>query len=645
MDGAGAFFGVLGRSREDGSRTLSGQLVGDKKWELGGKMATDSKSWLARYGSSPLTRRRLLKGSAAGAGAVALIACGGGSDGTGLKLDDAGSAREPGSVWFARNDWRLADESKQAVPGGIYRSSLSSDLPSHLDPIPQVDSGSPTARHTYEFLMALNRGPGIEPGTEAYANPVGGLAESWEVSPDATTYTFRMRQGVKFQNIAPVNGRIMDIDDWKSTHDRHMASSAYRTVLGETLDKVEYPDSRTMVWRFKFPYQPIVYQIFDQSFYSELMPKELNANPSLAEKTAIGTGYKILDKNEPSVRIEYRKNPDYWGGDPYIERWHQPIIPEYANRYAQFVSGNIIDFTPNARDILLLHKDAPEAVVVGNDIPRNGVGIHKWGRVNPQTSNYKDARVRIAFRRSIDYQAIMRFVSNQEQLEANGIPVELSIMTHMLQDPSYWLNPEKGELGALSQNYIFNIAEAKKLTAAAGYNSPVEIDYFIESGDNDLDREQLTHKYLRESGVFNINFHLIPDAEYRTKYNVNLDYTGVSTASEASGRNLDYYLFRFYHKTRGGDGQGFLAFTDPKMDSLVEQQRREVDFDKRVNLIKDIQMYLAETFYQNPARSLFTTYSFRWPWVHNQQYMGEWPGLGGHLQWLDESMPRRNERV
>jgi ABC-type transport system substrate-binding protein len=604
-------------------------------------MAADSKSWLPSYGSSLLTRRRFLKGAAAGAGAVALIACGGGSDSGSLKLDDAGTARQPGTVWFKKDDWRLADEIKQAVRGGIYRSVRTADLPSHLDPTPQVNTGVPTAYHTYELLMARNRGPGIQPGTEAYTYPVGALAESWEISADGTVVTFRMRQGVKWQNIPPVNGRVMTIDDWKTSHERHMAVNPYRAQLVESLEKVEYPDARTMVWKFKFPYVPIVEQIFDRELHSEILPRELNANPAIAETTAIGTGYKILDKHEPSVTVEYRKNPDYWGGDPFIDRWHEPIIPEYANRYAQFVSGNIIDFTPTARDVLNLHKDASQSVVLAEDIPIESVGIHKWGKINAQSATYKDERVRIAFRRSIDYQAIARLVSNQSQLESAGIPIEIKIMTLMLQDPAYWLDPEKGELGEFSQNYLYDVAEAKKLASAAGFSGPIPLEYFQSSGTVGDESEDHIKKFLDENRVFDAKWTIVPAAEYRTRINVDGQFTGVQTASSGSGRNVDYLMFRHYHSAR----EGGVAFPDPKVDAFAEAQRKEVDFEKRNELLREVQRYLSRWFYQNPGRSVFTTFSFRWPWVHNTNYYDGSPFLGGQLRWLDEAMPKRNERV
>jgi hypothetical protein len=84
------------------------------------------------------------------------------------------------------------------------------------------------------------------------------------------------------------------------------------------------------------------------------------------------------------------------------------------------------------------------------------------------------------------------------------------------------------------------------------------------------------------------------------------------------------------------------------MDQLAEAQRHELDFDRRVSLIQDFQLYQAQKFYIVPGRSLYTTFSFRWPWLHNSNYadnLGSSPDLGGHLQWLDPDMPNRDRVI
>jgi ABC-type transport system substrate-binding protein len=594
-----------------------------------------------------VSRRRFLKGAAAGAGAAALIACGGGGDG-GSGLEDVGDPRAPGSVWFKANDWKLPDETKEAVKGGVYRGAVSADQAGHFDAITLMSSQVPIALHLQELLMARTRGPGIEPGSTQYLNPSGALAESWEIAPDGLSITYNMRQGVKWHPTAPVNGRVMDMDDWRTSQERHLASGVYRQAINDILDKVEFPDARRMVWRLKAPFAPIFDRIYHNKFAFPIQPKELNANPTLAEATPMGTGFKILDKYQPAIGYEFRKNPDYWGGEAFIDRWVVPIIPEYSNRYAQFANQRITDFTPTARDVLLMHRDAPGAVIVAEPIPDNYASRMRFGKISPEAQAWADPRVRVAMRKSIDWRGIAKFLSNSEEFERNGIPVEMAHMTHLPRNLNYWLDPEKGELGALSSNYIYDVAEAKKLTAAAGHNSAIPLPYYVALSNGEIPEENLVvMDSMQASGVFNLQVERVPTAAEHNRYRIQGLYDGLIPQSSQDD-DADYFVMRDYH-TAGRPAPDRQAFPDPRIDALGDAQRKELDIAKRNQILKDFQILLAELMPAIPGRDQFTTFAFRWPWVHNLAFgdnggspaEGQ-PVLGGWKQWLDPEMPGRN---
>jgi peptide/nickel transport system substrate-binding protein len=448
----------------------------------------------------------------------------------------------------------------------------------------------------------------------------------------------------------------MDMDDWRTSQERHLAVGFYRVAIGDLLDKAEFPDARRMVWRLKAPFAPIFDRIYHDKFAFPIQPKELNANVTLAEQTAIGTGYKILDRHQPAITMEYRKNPDYWGGDPFIDRWHQPIIPEYSNRYAQFVRGNIMDFTPTARDVLLLHEDAPGAVIVAEQIPENSGTRMRFGLISPENQAWADPRVRIAFRRSIDFKSIGEFLSNKSSFDAAGIPVEVSPMTHLPQDPGYWLNPEKGDLGDLSANYLYDPAEAKKLTAAAGHNGPIPVPFYAVLTQGEIpEADQLVIDSMSRTGTVALDITRVPTAAEHNKYRVNGLYDGLVPQSGSSD-DADYFVFRDYHSQ--GNPNGRQAFPDPRIDQLGLAQRQELDLEKRRALLKEFQMFMAGWMATIPGRHLYTQFSFRWPWLRNNNYgttYGNWvsqgsppdgfPVQGGHLHWLDPEMPDRDRRI
>src|SRR5688572_7887945 len=360
-------------------------------------------SWLASYGRRQVSRRKFLGGAAAGAGAAALIACGGSGGGSSFKFDDASTARQPGTVWNGANDWKLADETNEAVKGGIFPGDLSADQAGDYDALIPGPASVPFSRHVHEFLMARNRAPGIDPRSPEAAVAVPVLAQAMEIAEDGMSVTFTMRPNVKWHPVAPVNGRVMDMDDWKTTLERFLALSAQREVLVDILDQAQYPDATHMVWKLKYPYSPLADRIWSDRLAYQVMPKELNRDQNLAKSTSVGTGFKILDRHQASVTMEYRKHTEYWGGEPFIDRWHFPVIPEYANRYAQFVTGNIINFTPTSRDALGVAKDVPGAVIVASALADDHVSWFSFGRHDADIVPWKDPRVRVAIRRGLNF--------------------------------------------------------------------------------------------------------------------------------------------------------------------------------------------------------------------------------------------------
>jgi ABC-type transport system substrate-binding protein len=606
---------------------------------------TTTKSWLPGYTSRQISRRKFLGGAAAGAGAAALIACGG-SDGGGIKFEDAGTARQPGKVWNAANDWKLADETKEAVKGGIYPDHMSADQAGSYDALLPAPSQVPFSDHVHESLMARNKGIGVDPASLEAGVPVPALAQAFEVSDDGLTVTFTLRPNVKWQPVAPVNGRVMDMDDWKTTHERFMALSAQREVLLDVLASVQYPDASHMVWKLKYPYSPLADRIHSERVAWMLFPKELNRDQNLAESVAVGTGYKILDRHQRSVTMEYRKHTEYWGGEPFIDRWHFPIIPEYANRYAQFLTQSIMDLTPSGGDVISMAKDAPGAVIVANPPTEDFTRFHhlSFGRENMENSPWRDPRVRIALRRSLDMNGMGAFLGNKQQLEAAGLPAEIQILTAVPPDPRYWLNPEKGELGKLSENYLYDLTAARQLVSAAGFSMPIEINHYtLPGGGGSLpDYDQLSIDALNQGGVFKPNvIRSLNTVEHRNCRSLR-QCSGYARTT-LPDPDVDYLLAEY--SSSGSRPGGEPAITDPRIDSGKDSYRREQDQAKRIQILKDLQAVYAEFMPSIPFISLHTTFSFRWPWLHNINHgdgVTGRPVLGSHRQWLDPNMPRRN---
>src|SRR5690242_2060616 len=128
----------------------------------------------------------------------------------------------------------------------------------------------------YESLLTLKRPPEAKYGDIAVQPK---LAEKWE-APDATTYTFHLRPGVRFANLSPVNGRSMTAADvvWSYEYWSRSGSIASKKLpqaqfdwFFEGIDSIQAPDDSTIVVRFKDPFSPFL--SYAASDYNPVVPR------------------------------------------------------------------------------------------------------------------------------------------------------------------------------------------------------------------------------------------------------------------------------------------------------------------------------------------------------------------------------------
>src|SRR5262249_13349716 len=161
--------------------------------------------------------------------------------------------------------------------------------PPHLDPTASSSFAIPlTVGPVYSRLVrgkyATEMDVGNNPGFEMAA----ARAESWTSSPDKTEWTFKLRQGVKWQNLPPVNGRELVADDVVFSYNLYKKSPLY-AALWVDVDRIEAPDKYTVKIGLKeavayFPRVPLTYN------YMMILPKEVADKDGDFKKTAIGTG-------------------------------------------------------------------------------------------------------------------------------------------------------------------------------------------------------------------------------------------------------------------------------------------------------------------------------------------------------------------
>src|SRR6266545_4575805 len=280
-------------------------------------MLNTASYWMAQT-TSRITRRRLLRAGAAvsaSAAALSFIGCGG--------KDSKGS---DSSTLVAKP----VDTTAKAVKGGSLPLYQTQDI---LQYNTEGNGAAATAAsHGYSRMVRFK--------SIKYPEPRSAIAEpdamaSWEVSPDGTTYTFKLRPNQKFDPRPPTNGRTMTTRDVKFSWDRFAKINPYRANLANAADpaapilSVDAVDDTTVVMKLAYSYGGLLPQLaFTRHFV--VLPVEADDKFKTGDEMR-GSGAWRIKNYQRSAYINYEPNPDWYeAGKILAKEKNQPIIGEYA---------------------------------------------------------------------------------------------------------------------------------------------------------------------------------------------------------------------------------------------------------------------------------------------------------------------------
>jgi ABC-type transport system substrate-binding protein len=434
----------------------------------------------ATINENRVSRRRALAGTLVGsAGAAFLVACGGGEGKDSGPKQPASSLINP-----------VTDETKSLKRGGVIKSSQ--PVPLSLDPH-QTSAGVLHIWHNYSPLFKVVEGH----LTRASGDMEGEVAESWELSPDKLTLTVKMSKDVAFAPLAPVNGRILDAEDVAFSWKRWNATSPRRSELSNEanpaapITSLTAVDKDTVVIKLKEPVSTILTRLageFPGLFF--IVPKEAENQATLdLRQVGAGSGPYYLSNIVQSASTSYKRNPGFKKdkrGVPYADQVDYADLPEYAAQLAQFKAGNIYDtfFNFRAEDVLPAKKDVPEIDITPTEV--SGLILRAlFGFASD--SPMKDDRARQAYVMTWDRDLFLDVAYNVPKFKEGGLPVETVVESGVWAGAwkGWWLDPRGKDFGPNTKFFKNDIAEAKKLMAAAGLASGTDLDiYYVSPGAN-----------------------------------------------------------------------------------------------------------------------------------------------------------------
>jgi peptide/nickel transport system substrate-binding protein len=165
------------------------------------------------------------------------------------------------------------------------------------------------------------------------------LATSWQVSADGLTYTFTLREGVRFHDGTPLDAHAAAFSfhrQMDKTHPGHLkeANFAYWSAMYSVVESVEAVDARTLRIRLREPHAPFLASM-------AAFPVHLISPNFISQRHPVGTGPFRFVEWVPNERIVLEANPQYWEGPPSIQRLIYKVVPDSATRLIQLQRGQI----------------------------------------------------------------------------------------------------------------------------------------------------------------------------------------------------------------------------------------------------------------------------------------------------------------
>src|SRR3989304_2181372 len=173
----------------------------------------------------------------------------------------------------------------------------------------------------------------VDPLDKTGTKPVGDLAESWTISKDGMTYTFKLRRGVKFHD-----GSEMTSKDVKASYDKIIFPPAgvasVRKATYTVVEVVEAPDPYTVRFRLKWPAGAFLQSLaspWNFIYKADILAKDMH----WYEKKIMGTGPFVFVEHVKGSHWVGKKNPNYWDkGKPYLDGYRAMFVKAHATQAA-----------------------------------------------------------------------------------------------------------------------------------------------------------------------------------------------------------------------------------------------------------------------------------------------------------------------
>lgn len=419
--------------------------------------------------------------------------------------------------------------------------------PPHLDPTSAAAGAIDSVLYTNVF-EGLTRFMGD-------GSVVPGLAESWEISEDGLTYTFKLREGVTFHD-----GTTMDAEDVKFTLDRINAedSANAQKALYAAISEVNVIDPQTVEVELS---EPNGNMLFNLAWGDAVIvaPETVET----IKQTPIGTGAFKFENWNQGDKITLTRNDDYWGEAPALASATFKFISDPTAAFASVMAEDVDVFTgfPAPENIPQFEADPRFQVLIGSTEGETILSI------NNKREPFDNVKVREAVAHAIDRQAIINGA-----MFGYGTPIGTHFAPH---------NPDYVDLTEMSS---YDPEKSKALLAEAGFPDGFETTLHLPPPSYARRGGEIIAAQLAEVGIkaqiTNVEWAQWLETVFKGK-----DF-GLSIVSHTEPMDINIYANPDY----------YFQYDNAEFQSLIAEFNKTADPAARSEMLAKAQQTIAEDY-------------------------------------------------
>jgi len=470
-----------------------------------------------------------------------------------------------------------------AVLSGFWQGAAQAQTPPNVLVVGQIaepkslDPQAVTAVNDFRILMNIYDGLVRYKDGTLEVEPA--LAKSWTISDDGLTYTFNLREGVKFHDGTPFNAAAVKFNFDRMLDENHPFYDTGPFPLSfffSAVDSVTAVNAETVEFKLKEPYAP---------FLSNLAyPTGLIVSPSAVEKfgkefgrNPSGTGPFRFAEWESNAKVVVTRNDDYWEGAPSLEAVVFRPITDGNTRVAEMLAGGIdlmVEIPPDS--VATFANDKGYRV-------QEQAGPHVWFLIlNAKEGPFANKAVRQAINYAIDKKSLVENVlQGTAEVAAGPTPPAFS-----------WAYNES------LQPYPYDPDKARAMIKEAGFENAKVTFYVTEGGSGMLDPVPMGAAIQADLAKVGLEVK-IETYEWNTFLGkVNPGLEGKADMAEMAWMTNDpdtlpYLALRTgAWPEDGGFNSGY--YSNPKVDKLLENARRSTDQAERAKLYREMQVIVQD---------------------------------------------------